>query len=124
MSELNLAILVTAFLGAHELDAVACREWRLLYVLRDMPEERAAAWFVALHVPMFAAFGWMLTSPSASALWTRQVVAAFAIVHALLHYRLRRHPEYRFHSLLSRAIIVGAALAGMAQLLLFSSAAR
>jgi hypothetical protein len=46
---LGLGLLFT-----HELDAIVQGEWRLLYVLRSLPDEQAMPLFVALHVPLFA----------------------------------------------------------------------
>lgn len=110
----ELYLLLLGFLAAHELDAVACREWRLLYVLRAMPEASARSAFIALHVPLFAALAWTAASAHAAAPAARLGVALFAVVHAALHYRLRRAPEYAFHSPLSIALIMGAALCGAA----------
>jgi hypothetical protein len=44
-------------LFAHELDAMTQSEWRLLYVLRSLPDATAMPWFVALHVPLFGLLG-------------------------------------------------------------------
>ena len=52
-----------ATLFTHELDAVSQSEWRLLYILRTMPDAQGAFWFVALHVPLFAALLWIAYSP-------------------------------------------------------------
>lgn len=107
-----LYLILLSLLIAHELDAVACREWRLLYVLRGMPEATARSAFIALHVPLFAGLVWTATSTAAAAPAARLGVALFAVVHAGLHYRLRRAPEYLFHSPLSIALIAGAAVCG------------
>ena len=44
-----LVLLGFALLGSHELDAVTQSEWRLLFVLRDLPEALARDVFV-VHV--------------------------------------------------------------------------
>ncbi len=111
---LTLYLILLAFLAAHELDAVACHEWRLLYVLRGLPDASARSAFIALHVPLFAALAWTATSESTAAPSARLGVAIFGVVHAALHYRLRRAPAYEFHSPLSIALIAGAALCGAA----------
>lgn len=41
-------------LFSHELDATIQNEWRLLYVLRSMPDETAMTIFAGLHIPLFA----------------------------------------------------------------------
>lgn len=107
-----LYLLLLGFFAAHELDAVACREWRLLYVLRAMPEASARAAFIALHVPLFAGLAWTATPDHSAAEAIRLGVALFAIVHAGLHYRLRGAAAYEFHSPLSISLIAGAAICG------------
>ena len=42
-----------SLLFAHEMDAVAHKEWQLLYVLRTMTDQMAYPLFVAMHVPLF-----------------------------------------------------------------------
>ena len=42
--------LAFVLLLAHEVDAVLCREWRLLFVLRRLPEVWGRSLFVVLHV--------------------------------------------------------------------------
>jgi hypothetical protein len=44
-----------ALLLAYELDGVARREWRRLYVLRGTPEATARPCFIAPHRPLAAA---------------------------------------------------------------------
>jgi hypothetical protein len=105
-------LLLLGFFLAHELDAVACREWRLLYVLRGLSEATARAAFIALHVPLVAVLAWTTSATHPLAANARLAVAAFALVHAGLHYRLRRNPVHEFHTPLSIVLIAGAALCG------------
>ena len=109
-----LFYLVFAGFIAHELDAVHKREWRLLFVLRRMPEESARRAFVLLHVPLFAVLLWLAAHPDAAVRsWTMASLDVFMIVHAGLHWRLSGHPEYAFDTPHSRLLIFGtAALAG------------
>jgi hypothetical protein len=109
---LTLYFLLLGFLAAHELDAVACHEWRLLYGLRSLPEAAGKSSFIALHVPLFAGLTWTAASTHPTASAARLGVALFALVHAGLHHRLRRSAAYAFHSPLSLTLIVGAALCG------------
>ncbi len=113
-----LYLLLLGFLAAHELDAVACHEWRLLYVLRNLPEASGEAAFITLHVPIFAGLAWTVASTHPAASATRIGVALFALVHAGLHYRLRHAPTYEFHSSRSIALIAGAALCGAGYVLM------
>jgi len=44
---------------AHELDAMTQAEWRLLFVLRRLPDLLAHNLFVTLHVPAVAILLWL-----------------------------------------------------------------
>lgn len=100
---LGFATLVT-----HEMDAIAHKEWRLLYFFRTLPEDIASTLFVGVHVPLFAALmGLAHYEATIVAQGTKSAIALFLIIHATLHKRLEQHPQYRFHSLLSRSLIYG-----------------
>lgn len=104
-----------AALFTHELDAVEHSEWRLLYVLRSLPDESAYTAFVALHLPLFAVLLWLCHHPRErlrSAV--RQAVAGFLVIHAGLHLRLSGAPEYEFEGPLSNLLIYSAAAFGAA----------
>ena len=107
-----------AFAGliAHELDAVHKREWRLLFVLRSMPEAPARTAFVLAHVPLLAVLLWLLSRDGSPAFWTAAALDVFMAVHAGLHWRLSARPEYDFHSASSRLLIYGTAAVALAHL--------
>lgn len=105
---LGLATLIT-----HELDAMAQAEWRLLFVLRHLPDDVAASVFILLHVPLLA--GLIQLTHYKSPLiqeGSRIGLSIFFMVHAGLHHHLRHHPAYTFTSPLSLSLIYGAALLG------------
>ena len=105
-----LFFLVVAGFIAHELDAVHKREWRLLFVLRGMPDEPARRAFVLLHVPLFAVLLWLIAHPDAAVRYgTMLGLDAFLVVHAVLHWRLSGHPKYEFDTPHSRLLIFGTA---------------
>lgn len=108
----SVYLLLLGFLLAHELDAVACREWRLLYVLRRLPEAVAQPIFIALHVPLITGLVWTASASQPGGEYARIAVAVFAVIHAALHFRLRHAPQYGFHSPLSVALIGGSAGCG------------
>lgn len=104
-----------AMLLAHELDAVAQHEWRLLYVLRSLPDSVAQDAFVLLHVPLVAFLAWAGWHANAAVRTaTRLGVAAFTVVHAGLHWRLSGDPLYTFHDPLSVFLIYGAIVPAIA----------
>ncbi len=101
-------------LFTHELDAVSQSEWRLLYILRDLPEEISKNTFVALHVPLFAIIFWLVFNENINTKkWSRIILAAFFVIHAGLHKNLENHPLYTFNSPLSQGLIFGAGLFGL-----------
>ncbi len=113
-----LYYLALSFLVAHELDAVTHEEWRLLFVLRDLPSANAAQAFVALHVPLLFVILWLSHHDrEAVRRWTRRAVSGFLVVHAGLHFALSGEPLYDFHGVLSRTLIFSAGLLGAADVL-------
>lgn len=109
-----------ACLFTHELDAVAHSEWRLLFLLRSLPDNSASQLFVALHVPLFFVVLWLSNFPrEVVRQTTRAIVAALLVVHAILHFSLSSRPVYEFHGALSRTLIVSAAACGAAYLVIF-----
>ena len=102
-------LMCAALLLSHEVDAAWRGEWRILPVLRRLPDAVAARWFVALHVPLVLLLLHAVRDggPAEAAAWS-----AFAIVHALLHAFWPRTPAYDFDNLVSRCLIHGAAAAG------------
>lgn len=104
-----------ACLFTHELDAVTHAEWRLLFGLRSLPDATASPLFVGLHVPLFFLILWLShSSRDAIRSATRTIVAGFLVVHAVLHFSLSSTPDYDFNGALSRALIVSAAVCGVA----------
>lgn len=107
-----------ACLFTHELDAVTHSEWRLLFFLRSMPDAAASTFFVALHVPLFFGILWLSHHVRETVRHrARMVVAAFLFVHMVIHFSLSSTPEYEFHGVLSRALILSAGACGAAYLL-------
>ena len=108
-----------AFLLTHELDAVAQTEWRLLPLLNLLADEPAYKVFVASHVPLVVVLIWLFTHRSDIVRWRAQLgFDAFLCAHALAHWLMSGDVEYTFHSPLSKTMIFGAGVVGLAHLLL------
>jgi hypothetical protein len=108
-----------ACLFTHELDAVTHSEWRLLFILRDIPDPGASSLFVSLHVPLFFGILWLShhrLDRVRNA--TRIAVALFLGVHGALHFLLSSAPASEFHGPLSVTLITTASVFGFAYLLL------
>ena len=116
--------LLAMFIG-HELEAVAQHEWRLLYVLRAMPDALAQDIFVLAHVPivfLLVWLGWHSAERVRSV--TRVGCAVFMVVHAGLHWRLREDPLYTFHSATSIFLIFGSLVPAVSLLALYLAPRR
>ena len=107
-----------ATLFTHELDAVTQKEWHLLYILRDLPEQLASNAFVIIHLPLFAIIVWLVFNEKTNIReWSRIIFAIFLIIHAGLHKALENHPLYTFNSPMSQGLIFGAGLLGLIYLI-------
>lgn len=106
-------LLYYSLLGAfftHELDAVKRHEWRVLPLLRSLPEQMGEQVFIWLHVPLFAVLLWGDDGAPENAI--RVGLAAFAVVHVGLHFVFRRHPAYEFNNTSSWGVILLTGLLG------------
>ena len=111
---LGLALLFT-----HELDSMPNHEWRVLPVLRSLPDSAGESAFIIAHIPVFAlTIAYVASLNIRTRKLARNAVGAFFIAHAILHMLFSGHPDYEFSSLLSGSLIYGAALCGIAFLLL------
>jgi hypothetical protein len=114
MSDLLYYAMVGAFF-THELDAVKRHEWRVLPLLRSLPERVGEQVFIWAHVPLFALLLWGGDGSATSA--TRIGLSGFAVVHVGLHILYRRHPRYEFNTVSSWGLILLTGLLGAAYLL-------
>jgi hypothetical protein len=106
---LSFATIIT-----HELDAMTQSEWKLLFILRSLPEESASLAFVVLHVPLIAALLWLTNNESEVIKnWSRIAFSTFLIIHSGLHKLLEGTPNYTFNSTLSLGLIYGGGLLGL-----------
>ncbi len=94
------------------------REWRDLPLLNLITNEEAArATFIAAHVPIFLGVFAGLASPRTRGA-TLTAVSAFGIIHVGLHALLERETRKYYSNVLSRGLIYGSGLAGLADILL------
>ena len=113
------SLLLLALLMAHELDAVAQSEWRLLPGLSLLDDGPGRRLFIALHVPLLMALTWALFL-SSEVVQRRALLGlgAFMTVHVGLHATLEIPRVSSFPEWLSRDFILGAGLVGADVLLL------
>ena len=110
---------------AHELDAVARHEWRLLPGFAFFEDDAARDLFVLLHIPLLAFMFWAMTHRDAGLKSTgRMVLAALLAIHGGAHFLLSGHALYEFKGIVAHLTIYGAALAGAAYLALQAVASK
>ncbi|MBF2015154.1 MAG: hypothetical protein IGS23_08120 [Rivularia sp. T60_A2020_040] len=103
----------------HELDAMTQSEWKLLFILRSLPEQTASSAFVMLHVPLITVLLWLTNNQSlVFKNWSRIAFALFMIIHSGLHKLLENSLNYTFNSSLSLRLIYGSGLLGLLYLIL------
>jgi hypothetical protein len=109
----------------HELDAMTQSEWKILIVLRSLPEEVASRIFVIIHVPLIALILWLTNHKSQYIqYWSRIAFAIFIMIHVGLHKLLEQHPSYNFNSFLSLSLIYGGGLIGFLYLVVIFVSGR
>ncbi len=110
---LGLALLFT-----HELDSMPNHEWRVLPLLRALPDAAGETVFVIAHIPIFAlVIAYVASLNTRTRKLARDIACGFFILHAILHALFSRHADYEFSSLLSASLIYGAAVCGIAYFL-------
>lgn len=114
-----------ATLTTHELDAMTQSEWRVLWLLRELPDPLARDLFVLLHVPLLALLLWLTFHPQARIReGSRLALSGFLVVHVGLHLASQGHPAYSFFSPLSLSLIYGGGWLGLGYLLATVATAR
>jgi hypothetical protein len=97
-------------LFTHELDAMTSYEWRLIPILRSLPETLGMTVFVVIHIPLFAGIIALIASKNdKTRSWSRIAVSGFLLLHAVLHIWFSSNPNYGFVSAISNWLIIGGA---------------
>jgi hypothetical protein len=97
-----LFFIIVGFIFTHELDAIERHEWRLFFFLAPFDDRTAFRLFTLLHIPLFAWILWAAQFPA-----FQIGFSLFVIIHAGLHWLLRRHPQYEFNNPFSWFLIAG-----------------
>ncbi len=107
----SLFLLVVGLMLIHELDAVQQHEWRFFFGWSRLSDQAQCRLFTALHLPLF-----LLVLAGVNDGGFQFWFDVFAIVHAGLHFVLRRHPAVTFNNGFSRLWIYGSAAVAAAHL--------
>ena len=111
--EINYFLLGTTFILMHEMDAMRCREWRILPGLSLLSDQVGMISFVFLHVPLF--YWVLLEIQTNNEVFVRRF-DIFLIVHFFLHIMFLLHKNNEFKDWISWSIISGAGLCGAVDL--------
>lgn len=100
-------------LFTHELDAMTSYEWKLIPILRSLPEELGMTAFVIFHIPLFAGIIALIACNNEQIRsLSRIAVSGFLLLHAVLHIWFSSNPNYGFVSTISNWLIFGGAGCG------------
>ncbi len=103
---------------AHELDSIPNHEWRVLPLIRALPDDIGRQLFIAAHVPIFAILIGMLASENPKIRKSSRIgISVFLVIHVLLHFLFKSHPDYEFSSLVSNLFIISAGIFGAVYLI-------
>lgn len=103
-----------ATLCTHELDSMLNHEWRIIPLIRSLPEQTGMTVFIAVHILIFAILVVLIASNSSKIRhYSRLGVGLFLIAHVGLHSLFSTHPAYEFSSVLSNLLIYTGAILGL-----------
>ena len=104
-------------LFTHELDSMLNHEWRVIPIIRALPDETGQIIFTMAHIPLFAILVALVSSKnSKTRKMARTGVGLFLVIHGLLHILFEGHPAYEFSSILSNVLIFGGSIFGIVYL--------
>lgn len=107
---INFYLLGITFILMHEMDAIRCREWRILPGLSYIENDKIGyILFTFLHIPLFY---WIMVETQNSNDKFRVGFDYFLIVHLILHLLFLMHKKNEFKDWISWLIITGAGLFG------------
>lgn len=110
--------LALSLLFIHEMDAVRCKEWRIFPLLSLLNDKVGFQVFMLAHIPLFSLLLWGLIGSQDNSSWIHGL-NIFFILHLFAHLLFLKHPKNEFKDWMSWLWIIGAALFGGIDLLMF-----
>ncbi len=106
-----------SFLIIHEMDAIRCKEWRILPLFSSLNEKVGEIIFLFAHIPLFV---WIFCSlaPNTNSELFMKGFSIFMIVHIGLHILLLKHKNNEFKDWISWVFIIGSGFFGGLYLLI------
>lgn len=110
---IDIFTLGLTFILMHEMDAMRCREWRILPITYLLNDKIGMVVFIFLHIPLF----YILLLPSIRDSQSFQFgFSIFLMVHFFLHLLLLLHKKNEFKDWISWSLIAGAGICGVVYL--------
>jgi hypothetical protein len=106
-----------SFLTIHEMDAIRCREWKILPGLSLLSDKLGQIIFVFAHIPLLLIVFYNLTNNTDLYTFVKGF-DIFMVVHIGFHLLLLRHKNNEFKDWISWTLIVGAGIFGLADILI------
>ena len=116
---MTLFIFMISLLLLHEMDAIRTKEWKMFFILKDMPDEKAYKIFTLSHFPLyFSTFMVMVHGGHSATNILYLIFDIFLIGHSIIHFCFRKKSNNKFSSLFSKAIIYSLGILAILHLLL------
>ena len=96
-------ILELSLLLTHEIDATFKKEWKMFIFFKNKTDEKAYNIFMLLHIPLFFIILSLFFSPYIYIGY--YIVDIFLLLHMIIHFGFRKHPENKLNSRISKLII-------------------
>ncbi len=118
-----LFILIISLFLVHEMDSVRNKEWRMMAVLKNMPEDAAFKLYTGLHIPLFffILFIMVQSGPQMSLAFCI-IMDVLLVAHTLIHFFFRRHKNNSFESVFSNVLIYIVGVLAIIQFIIMLSA--
>ena len=97
------------FIVIHEMDAIRCKEWRIIPGLSFLNDKVGLILFTFIHIPLLY---WIIFETTSKNESFRLGFDYFLIVHFAVHLLFLMHKKNEFKDWISWSIITGAALFG------------
>ncbi len=106
----NLSLLIL-----HEMDAIHCKEWKMLVLLNKLTDSTARIVFSILHLPLFIIIFFLLEYSFETFFW---ILNIFLVFHLLIHIIFNKHEFNNFKSKYSLFLITSMGLISTISILL------
>ena len=115
----TLFIFMISLLLLHEMDAIRTKEWKMFFILKDIPDEKAYKIFTLFHFPLyFCIFMVMVHGENLATNILYLILDIFLIGHSIIHFCFRKKSNNRLSSLFSKSIIYSLGILAILHLLL------